>query len=169
MGNVPAQHAGKQTALNKSHWGCCPVVLLLRMGWRLSKWGLPLPVLITTAALPAGCQLQLRTGGCCTELLSYTGTAVQTGAKTKAEAGKIWTGLLAGFVCLFTKCFCYVGLKALVLKWQLSGCSCTSAKVFPLLQMLTAQRRNKLPYYEIVYTSVTINTSTSVTAPVPPL
>lgn len=107
-------------------------------------------MLITTAALPAGCQLQLRTGGCCTELLSYTGTAVQTGAKTKAEAGKIWTGLLAGFVCLFTKCFCYVGLKALVLKWQLSGCSCTSAKVFPLLQMLTAQRRNKLPYYEIV-------------------
>lgn len=94
---------------------------------------------------------------------------MQTGAKTKAEAGKIWTGLLAGFVCLFTKCFCYVDLKALVLKWQLSGCSCTSAKVFPLLQMLTAQRRNKLPYYEIVYTSVTINTSTSVTAPVPPL
>lgn len=75
-------------------------------------------------------------------------------------------------VCVFVYkvlLLCWFESTSLKMASLWCGYSCTGAKVFPLLQILTAQRRNKLPYYEIVYTSVTINIWTSVTAPVLPL
>lgn len=96
------------------------------------------------------------------KLLSYTGSAVWSGSQYKGLRQTTFgqdclqgTGFLSVLVfdkILSLSCFESGTLKMAPRLWY--GGSCTSAKVFPLLQVLTAQRRNKLLCCEIFYISV---------------
>lgn len=94
--SAPAWHMGKEQGLCWIEPTRVVVLLPGRRGWRPSKWGLLLSVRVSTFALPAVWQLQLRMEEHFKKLLSYAGTAIQSVQRAKAD--HIWARLLAGCV-----------------------------------------------------------------------